>query len=239
MAPYSIRVVGDPVLRQRAAEVTTIEGLATGGEVGARAEGPAPSRDDDGSDVVVGVDAVVDVQQFDRHLLGERVELLGPVEGDRGHPVLDLIVDLVVGHRSTMMVRPAMTEALPPPSPPFPRRDAVAVGLAVGVFGLTFGVLSASAGFLAACERSGAHAQESAPAPQAQRGPTLSRGPYLQQVSATSVVLRWKTAQPCKGRVKFRMVSDQPVVENFEKEDLAVEDHLAAIKNLLPGTTYE
>src|SRR4029453_6957146 len=26
MAPYSIRVVGDPVLRQRAAEVTTIDG---------------------------------------------------------------------------------------------------------------------------------------------------------------------------------------------------------------------
>lgn len=96
---------------------------------------------------------------------------------------------------------------------------------------------------LPACGRSGAHAQDAAaapdPAPFTPRGPTLSRGPYLQQLSSSSVILRWRTAQPCKGRVKFHMVSDQPVVENFEKEEAPTMEHQVLIKNLLPATAYD
>lgn len=89
---------------------------------------------------------------------------------------------------------------------------------------------------LPACGR--ATAQDAA-APAVQRGPTLSRGPYLQQVSSSSAILRWRTAQPCRGRVQFHMVSDQPTVELIEKEDLAAQEHEIVLKGLLPGTTYD
>jgi 4-azaleucine resistance transporter AzlC len=39
-----------------------------------------------------------------------------------------------------------MTDPTPPTSPTSPRRDALAIGFGVGVFGLTFGVLAVSAG---------------------------------------------------------------------------------------------
>lgn len=68
--------------------------------------------------------------------------------------------------------------------------------------------------------------------------PELARGPYLQSESASGIVVRWRTVAPCKGKVRFRMVSDQPVADIIEKEDLATTEHLITLKQLLPGRHY-
>ena len=75
-----------------------IEGLGSEGQIGTGAECPTPTGDDDGPHGVVLVDAVEHVEQLDRHPGGERVELLGAVQGDRGDAGLHAIVDLFVGH---------------------------------------------------------------------------------------------------------------------------------------------
>ncbi len=68
----------------------------------------------------------------------------------------------------------------------------------------------------------------------------LVRGPYLQQVSSSSALLRWTTNMPCRGRVVFHMVSDKPVVELIEKADdnAKVLEHEIVLKGLLPNTSY-
>ncbi len=68
----------------------------------------------------------------------------------------------------------------------------------------------------------------------------LVRGPYLQQVSASSAILRWTTNKPCKGRVVFHMVSDKPTVELHEKanDNAKTLEHEILLKGLLPNTSY-
>ena len=58
---------------------------------------PAPG-DDHGAHVVVGVDAIEGVDHLAHHLVGERVELVGPVQRDRGDVIGDVVEDLRVVH---------------------------------------------------------------------------------------------------------------------------------------------
>ena len=68
-------------------------------DVGAGAEGPARAGDDDGPDRVVALGAVVGVAELSHHERAHGVELIGPVEGDRRHPVGHLVDDGFEGHR--------------------------------------------------------------------------------------------------------------------------------------------
>ena len=90
------------------------------------------------------------------------------------------------------------------------------------------------------CGQSSA-AQEASGTKQVKRFPNqpeLTRGPYLQMASANSVMLRWRTAVPCKGKVRFRLVSDKPAAEIIENEDAATTEHVIQIKQLMPGKSY-
>ena len=74
------------------------ERVAAGRQVGAGAEAAPGAGDDDDPHVVVGVDPVERVDHLVHHRARERVELLGPVEGDRGDALVDLVDDLRVLH---------------------------------------------------------------------------------------------------------------------------------------------
>ncbi len=76
------------------------ERLGPGGEVSAGAEASTAARHDDGPHVVVGVGSIEGVEQLVHHPVGERVEPLRSVEGDGGHAVRHVVIDLGVVHGS-------------------------------------------------------------------------------------------------------------------------------------------
>ena len=66
---------------------------------------------------------------------------------------------------------------------------------------------------------------------------TLVRGPYLQQGTATSGILRWRTSAATASRVEYGPAPDQLI--NVEDDAALVVDHLVKVDNLAPGTrTY-
>ena len=67
--------------------------------------------------------------------------------------------------------------------------------------------------------------------------PTLaiSRGPYLQSLSSSSVVIRWRTNLPADSRVNYG--STWPLSSSVS-ESIFKTDHAIQISGLLPGTKY-
>jgi tetratricopeptide (TPR) repeat protein len=100
-----------------------------------------------------------------------------------------------------------------------------------------------------AAERAAAM-QNPSPAPRPippQRGPlvsvgagsvaTLVRGPYLQQGTATSGILRWRTSAATASRLEYGPAADQLI--NVVDDAALVVDHVVKVDNLAPGTrTY-
>ena len=64
-------------------------------DVGAGAERAAGAGDDEDPDVVVVLRLVVGGAQFGDHVGAQRVERVGPVQGDRGLVPVDVVVDVV------------------------------------------------------------------------------------------------------------------------------------------------
>ena len=66
---------------------------------------------------------------------------------------------------------------------------------------------------------------------------TLVRGPYLQQGTATSGILRWRTSAATASRVEYGPAPDQLI--NVQDDAALVVDHVVKVDNLAPGTrTY-
>jgi acid phosphatase type 7 len=62
---------------------------------------------------------------------------------------------------------------------------------------------------------------------------TITRGPYLQNVTPTSIVVRWRTDQPTDSRVRFG--------ENLSRQaldDQATTEHIVSLTGLQPATRY-
>ncbi|UFH53989.1 metallophosphoesterase family protein [Spirosoma sp. KNUC1025] len=64
----------------------------------------------------------------------------------------------------------------------------------------------------------------------------VTRGPYLQVVTPTSVVVRWRTDQPTKGRVWYGSSTDQ--LTNSVRETEAALEHSLTLTGLQPATKY-
>ena len=64
------------------------------------------------------------------------------------------------------------------------------------------------------------------------RGSTLTRGPYLQSVTATSAIIVWLTAQPGNSRVDYG-VGDY--THSIDLPDLTTE-HVITLTDLITGT---
>ena len=82
-------------------------GAVRGGglEVVAGGEGAPRALDHDDADFSVGLGALERVEHLAAQLVGERVELLGAVEGDGGDAVVGLVEDEVVAHGGSSVVR--------------------------------------------------------------------------------------------------------------------------------------
>ncbi|GAB4032256.1 metallophosphoesterase [Spirosoma jeollabukense] len=68
------------------------------------------------------------------------------------------------------------------------------------------------------------------------QSPALIRGPYLQVVTPTSVIIRWRTDQPTKGRVWFGQSAGQ--LTRDVKESEASLEHSLTLTGLQPATKY-
>ncbi|CAN5123997.1 hypothetical protein BH09BAC4_BH09BAC4_30370 [soil metagenome] len=68
------------------------------------------------------------------------------------------------------------------------------------------------------------------------QSPVLIRGPYLQVVTPTSVIVRWRTDQPTKGRVWFGQSAGQ--LTRDVKESEASLEHSLTLTGLQPATKY-
>ena len=88
----------------------TPEGGPSTREVGAGAEGRRRPGHDHGPDCVVGVTAGVVLGQRIPHLTAERIALLGPVEGQLGHPRLEAEED---GAHGTVPATPLILRPSP------------------------------------------------------------------------------------------------------------------------------
>jgi hypothetical protein len=65
---------------------------------------------------------------------------------------------------------------------------------------------------------------------------SLTRGPYLQLGTPTSIVVRWRTSAPVVGRVRFGPSADQ--LAGFVQESVARTEHEVRLSGLLPDTLY-
>ncbi|WP_460906662.1 metallophosphoesterase [Spirosoma areae] len=68
------------------------------------------------------------------------------------------------------------------------------------------------------------------------QAPALTRGPYLQVITPTSVVIRWRTDQPTTGRVWFGTSASQ-LTGNL-RESQPTLDHSLTLTGLQPATRY-
>lgn len=65
---------------------------------------------------------------------------------------------------------------------------------------------------------------------------SITRGPYLQVVTPTSVVVRWRTDQPTTGRVWFGTSANQ--LTNDVRESEPKNEHILTLTGLQPATKY-
>lgn len=70
----------------------------------------------------------------------------------------------------------------------------------------------------------------------AQTTPALTRVPYLQVVTPTSLIIRWRTDQPVVGKVWFGNVADQPTQSVSETQPTT--EHIVSLTGLQPATRY-
>ena len=68
------------------------------------------------------------------------------------------------------------------------------------------------------------------------QSPALIRGPYLQVVTPTSVIVRWRTDQPTKGRVWFGQSAGQ-LTRDVKESEVSLE-HSLTLTGLQPATKY-
>lgn len=66
--------------------------------------------------------------------------------------------------------------------------------------------------------------------------PTVSRGPYLQVVTPTSVIIRWRTDQPTTGRVWYGQAVNQLTASVREQQP--TQEHVLTLTGLQPATRY-
>ncbi len=75
-----------------------------------------------------------------------------------------------------------------------------------------------------------------APSPADPPAALVTRGPYLQLGTSTSVVVRWRTDVPAPSRVEYRAEAGGPVYQ--VGGEAAVRDHEVAISGLSPAGSY-
>lgn len=68
------------------------------------------------------------------------------------------------------------------------------------------------------------------------QSPTIIRGPYLQVVTPTSVVVRWRTSQPTTGRVWYGPSANQ--LTESQREQQSTQEHVLTLTGLQPATRY-
>lgn len=66
--------------------------------------------------------------------------------------------------------------------------------------------------------------------------PRVTRGPYLQNASPSSITLRWRTDLAMPGRVRFG--TDLANLESWAEEPAVTTEHEVRLTNLLAATTY-
>lgn len=71
---------------------------------------------------------------------------------------------------------------------------------------------------------------------QAQSTDSLTRGPYLQKATPTSMTFRWRTQSPSIGVVRFGPTADK--LAKSSKETQAVTDHEVTVTGLKPHSKY-
>lgn len=65
---------------------------------------------------------------------------------------------------------------------------------------------------------------------------TLSRGPYLQVATPTSLVVRWRTAEPSIGRVRYG--ASAQALSSVANETEAKTEHIVTVTGLKPASDY-
>src|SRR3954467_15111696 len=65
---------------------------------------------------------------------------------------------------------------------------------------------------------------------------TLTRGPYLQSCSTTSIVVRWRTSYPMDSRVRYQAANQ--FAETGAGDDALGTEHEVRLTSLLPDTKY-
>jgi hypothetical protein len=68
------------------------------------------------------------------------------------------------------------------------------------------------------------------------QSPTITRGPYLQVVTPTSVIVRWRTDQPTTGRVWYGPSANQLTAS--VRESQPTQEHVVTLTGLQPNTRY-
>ena len=68
------------------------------------------------------------------------------------------------------------------------------------------------------------------------QSPKITRGPYLQVITPTSVVVRWRTDQPTLGRAWFGLSENQ--LTNTVRETEASLEHTLTLTGMQPATKY-
>lgn len=77
---------------------------------------------------------------------------------------------------------------------------------------------------------------EPLPAATARADASVLRGPYLQQAAPTAITIRWRTAKPATGVVRYG--PDPATLTESATESAPVTDHAVTLAGLSPATTY-
>ena len=78
---------------------------------------------------------------------------------------------------------------------------------------------------------------EPLPTATARPDASLLRGPYLQQAAPTAITIRWRTAKPTTGLVRYGP-DPTTLTELYATEPAPVTDHVVTLGGLSPLTTY-
>ena len=66
--------------------------------------------------------------------------------------------------------------------------------------------------------------------------PVITRGPYLQVVTPTSIIIRWRTDQPTTGKVWYGLSANQLTAN--QREAQPTQEHVVSLSGLQPATRY-
>jgi hypothetical protein len=65
---------------------------------------------------------------------------------------------------------------------------------------------------------------------------SLLRGPYLQIGTTTSIIVRWRTAEPSTSRVRFGLAPESLALQISDTDEVI--DHAVMLTHLAPNTRY-